>query len=69
MAGQNHLIGAAAVALGVPEHTLRKLTDSGVIDAPRVGRYRVFPADRMGDYRRALEQGGHVRPSLPDAGR
>lgn len=69
MSNSNLLIGAASVALGVPEHTLRRLCDRGEIEVPRVGRYRVFPADRLDSYRRALERGGHVAPAHPVAGR
>ena len=59
-------MGEAAVLLGVPESILRKLVNSGVIDVPRVGPYRVFPGDRLDEYREALRRAGrlpgHERP-------
>jgi hypothetical protein len=68
MAGTNHLIGQAALILGAPESLSRRLADRGVIDVPRAGRVRVFPGDRLAEYRRALERGGYVRPAHPAAG-
>jgi DNA-binding transcriptional MerR regulator len=57
----NHLlIGQAALALGIPEHTLRRLCDRGVIDVPRLGPYRVFPVDRLDAYRKALRDAGYT---------
>lgn len=64
MADVNLLIGQAALALGVPESTLRALTDRGVLVVPRVGPYRVFPADRLDAYRAALARAGYA-PAAP----
>lgn len=47
-------IGAAAVAIGVPESQLRRLCDEGVITPPRVGRNRLFPCDRIEEFRKAI---------------
>ena len=64
MADKNLLIGQAALALGVPESTLRALTDNGTLAVPRVGRMRVFPADKLDVYRRTLERAGYL-PARP----
>lgn len=54
MSDKNLLIGRAAQELGVTESTLRRLRDAGVVDALHVGSYRVFPADRLAEYKRAI---------------
>lgn len=59
------LIGAAAVALGVQESTLRRLIDNGTLVVPRAGRYRLFEADRLDEYRGVLETGGYLPPADP----
>lgn len=66
MATSNLFIGQAAVQIGIPQWQLRKLADAGVIDVPRVGRTRVFPADRIDDYRKTLREAGHL-PAVDSA--
>lgn len=66
MSGEFVLIGEAAVVLGIPESTLRRLCDDGAIQAQRVGRYRVFRRDALTDIARSFA--ASHSPAEPIAG-
>lgn len=59
MSEKNLLIGVAALSLGISESALRRACNAGVIDVPRVGNIRVFPTDRLDEFRKSLEAAGY----------
>ena len=60
-------IETAALALKVPESELRRLCNLGVLDVPRAGRTRLFPSDRIEDYRRAIRLHRDAMKTLREA--
>lgn len=61
-------IGAAAVALGVPESRLRRLCREGVISPPLAGRTRLFPSDRIEEFRQAIRKHNAAKISRATVG-
>lgn len=52
-------VGELSRRLGVPMWRVRRTVDAVVPDAPRVGRYRVVPQDRLVEVTADLERRGY----------